>query len=219
MLSANSMSCAPEAAAFGGEAHTAGVLRTRAAAFSLRDELGGTLNPMKRPFRTAVIAALAPLVLVLLAACAPTVALEPAAQATNPKCADIIVRLPNAVATYPIRQTDAQATSAWGDPAAVLLRCGVTPPGPSGDICYTVKGIDWIRHKQNSHIYIFTTFGRVPATQVVIDDALTNGQGTIILAELAQAVASVPQSTTHACTDVLGSQGLPTTTPSPSPTP
>lgn len=177
----------------------------------------GNLNSMKHPLRTAAIAALVPLVLALLAACAPTVALDPAANATNPKCADIIVRLPNAVATYQLRQTDAQATGAWGDPAAVLLRCGVTPPGPSSDVCYTVKGIDWLRHKQNSHVYIFTTFGRVPATQVVIDDTLTNGQGTIILAELAQAVASIPQSSKHECTDVLGSQGLPTATPSPTP--
>lgn len=170
---------------------------------------------MKHPLRTVSILALAPLLLGLLAACTPTVPLDPAADATNPKCADVIVRLPDSVAGLGIRQTDAQATAAWGTPTAVLLRCGVTPPGPTADLCYTLKGVDWVRHQRNSRIYVFTTFGRTPATEVVIDDRLTHGQSSFILADLANAVGTIPQSSKHVCTDVLNSQNLPTPTPAP----
>ena len=170
---------------------------------------------MKTPLRVAVIVAMVPLVLTLLAACAPTVALTPAADATNPKCADVIVRLPGAVGTWPIRQTDAQATGAWGNPTVAVLKCGVKSPGPTEDLCYTVNGIDWVEDKSHAPTYVYTTFGRHPAVQVTIDSKATNGQGTIILDELSNAVGQINQSSKHTCTDVLGSQNLPTATPTP----
>lgn len=171
--------------------------------------------------RIAGLALLVPLVLAALSACSPTVALTPAADATNPACADIIVRLPQSVASQAIRQTDAQATAAWGDPTAVLLRCGVTPPGPTTDVCFTVSGIDWLRDESKAPTYVFTTFGRTPATEVVVDSKLTSGQGTIILDELSNAIGSIKQ--TKQCLsreDVLGSAGsTPTPVPTPSATP
>ncbi len=174
---------------------------------------------MKPPLRAAVLVAIVPLVLTLLAACSPTVALQPAADATDPACASVIVRLPDAVGTWPIRQTDAQATGAWGDPTVALLRCGVTPPGPTTDLCYTVKGIDWVEDSSKKPTYVYTTFGRKPAVQVVIDSKATNGQGTIILDELADAISTIPhvKDKKRTCTDVLGSQDLPTPRPTPTP--
>lgn len=165
--------------------------------------------------------AIAPLLLALLSACAPTVPLTPAADATNPQCAEVIVRLPKSVADQAIRQTDAQATSAWGDPAAVLLRCGVTPPGPTSTQCATVKNIDWLVDDSKKPVYTFTTYGRVPAVQVVVDSTLTQGQGTIVLDQLANAVGSIPQSAKHQCEDVLGSGlgGESQVVPGPGPTP
>jgi hypothetical protein len=173
--------------------------------------------------------AILPLLLVLLSACAPTVALTTAADATNPKCADVIVRLPQSVADQKIRQTDAQATSAWGDPAAVVLRCGVTPPGPTSTQCATVKSIDWLIDDTKKPVYTFTTYGRTPAVQVVVDSTLTQGQGTIVLDQLSNAISFIPQSTQHKCEDVLGSglggesQVVPGSgsgsTPAPTPTP
>jgi hypothetical protein len=165
--------------------------------------------------RLAVIA-IAPLLLVALSACAPTVALTPAIHATNAKCADVIVHLPQSIASKAIRQTDAQATSAWGDPAAIILRCGVTPPGPTTNVCYTVKGIDWIIDDSKQPVYTFTTFGRNPAVQVVIDTTLTKGQGTIVLDELSNSVGFIAQSKTQKCEDVLAPS---TPTPAPTPTP
>jgi hypothetical protein len=172
---------------------------------------------MNSKLRLAALVAVAPLALALLAACTPTVALSPAAHATDPKCAEIIVRLPQSVMDFPLRQTNAQATGAWGDPAAVILRCGVTPPPPTSDRCYTVQGVDWVI-KKDGRIYTFTTYGRTPATQVVIDGKLTNDRGTEALDQLATAVGSIPQSATHKCDDVLGSND-PNATQTPSPTP
>jgi hypothetical protein len=176
------------------------------------------MNP--RLTRIAPIALL-PLLLALLSACAPTVALSPAANATNPKCADVIVHLPGSVADQQLRQTNAQATSAWGDPAAVILRCGVTPPGPTSAQCATVKGIDWIVDDSKKPVYTFTTYGRTPAVQVVVDSKLTQGQGTIVLDELSNAVGFIAQSKQHKCESVLGSGlgGESQVVPGPTPTP
>jgi hypothetical protein len=176
------------------------------------------MNP--RLTRVALIAAV-PLMLVLLSACAPTVALSPAANATNPKCADVIVHLPGSVADQQLRQTNAQATSAWGDPAAVILRCGVTPPGPTSAQCATVKEIDWIVDDSKKPVYTFTTYGRTPAVQVVVDSKLTQGQGTIVLDELSNAVAFITQSKQHKCESVLGNGlgGESQVVPGPTPTP
>jgi len=176
------------------------------------------MNP--RLARAAMAGAVLPLLLVL-SACTPTVALKPAADATNPKCADVIVHPPGSVADQSLRNTDAQATGAWGDPAAVILRCGVTPPGPTSSKCATVKGIDWIIDDSKKPVYTFTTYGRKPAVQVVVDSNLTNGQGTIVLDQLSNAISFIKQSSKHKCESVLGnglggeSEVVPAPTPAP----
>ncbi|GAA2244419.1 DUF3515 domain-containing protein [Herbiconiux moechotypicola] len=149
----------------------------------------------------------------LLAGCSGPVALDPAADATNPSCADVIVRLPDTVADAERRETDAQATGAWGDPAAVLLVCGVEPPGPTTLPCDNVNGIDWIRDDSDAPTYTFTTFGRTPAVQVVVDSLAASG--TSALVDLEPAVASIPQ--TSACLNADDVLGVPTPTPTPTP--
>jgi len=172
---------------------------------------------ISRPPKRTVLALglLAPLLLASLTACAPTVPLTPAANATDPKCAEIIVRLPKSVVDQPLRETNAQATGAWGNPASVLLRCGVAQPAPSAT-CSTVNGIDWVVDVSGSPRYVYTTWGRSPATQVVVDTKLTQGQETIILDTLSNAVGSIPQ--TKACTS-KDPGFVPESTPSPTPTP
>ncbi len=176
---------------------------------------------MNSKLRTVRLLVLAPLILAALVACAPIVPLTPASDATNPGCAEIIVRLPGTVAGLAIRQTNAQATGAWGNPTAVLLRCGVTPPGPTTTTCYTVNGVDWLIDDSKKPRYVFTTYGRTPATQVVVDSKLTDGQGTIVLDQLANAIGSIRQ--TRKCVnteDVLGTGSAnPPATPSPAPSP
>jgi len=138
-------------------------------------------------------AALAPFVLLttLLAGCAPTVALEPADDAINPICAEVSVRLPDTVGELPRRLTNAQATGAWGEPAAVILRCGVPSPAPTATLpCITVEGIDWIRDDSNDPNFVFTTYGRTPAVEVIINGDEVSGLSA--LTDLAPAVGRLP---------------------------
>lgn len=103
-----------------------------------------------------------------VSACASTVALEPAADANNPLCAAVTVRLPKTVSGEEKRYTDAQATGAWGNPASVILTCGITPPGPSDLPCYTLGGVDWLALPQEENVQRARTFGRDPAIEVVV---------------------------------------------------
>jgi hypothetical protein len=135
-------------------------------------------------------AALLPLVL-LLAGCAPTVALEPADDAINPICAEVSVRLPETVAELPSRETNAQATGAWGEPVSVILRCGVPSPAPTAELpCQTVDGIDWLIDDADAPNYVFTTYGRTPAVEVIVNYDVVSGNAA--LTDLAPAVGRLP---------------------------
>ncbi|MET0974520.1 MAG: DUF3515 family protein [Leifsonia sp.] len=147
-----------------------------------------------RPLALSAIA----LVSLVLTGCAATVSLEPAADAKATACADVVVRLPSTVADQSARETDAQGTGAWGDPAAVLLRCGVPSPGPTTQECVSVNGVDWIQDDSDAPKYRFTTFGRTPAVEVILDYDIVSGSTT--LADLASAVSVI--APTAQCTDV-----------------
>lgn len=110
-----------------------------------------------------------------LTGCATTVSMQPADDANDPRCADVSVRLPDTIAGLERRWTDAQATGAWGDPSAVLLTCGVTPPGPTTLPCQSVDGVDWIIDDSEAPQYRFTTYGRTPAVQVYLDYDVVSG--------------------------------------------
>lgn len=134
-----------------------------------------------------------------LTGCSSAVTLEPAEDANNPACADVIVRLPDTVADKPKRETNAQSTAAWGSPAAVILRCGVAVPGPTTDPCIALNGIDWIADESEAanDTYRYTTYGREPAVEVIINaDAATGGvSGTTALIDLSSAVSALPATT------------------------
>jgi hypothetical protein len=148
--------------------------------------------------RTTVLVALAT---TLLTGCVQAVPLKPADNANDPACADVTVRLPDTVADKPKRETTAQATGAWGDPAAVLLHCGVAVPGPTTDACIALNGVDWIADESDAanDTYRYTTYGRDPAVEVVINaDPETGGvSGTTALIDLTSAVSAIPA--TAAC--------------------
>lgn len=129
----------------------------------------------------------------LLAGCAPTVAMAPAAEnANDPACADAIVRMPDAIGDYPVRQTDAQATAAWGEPTVALLYCGVPVPEVSDIDCIDYQGVFWLREVVDAG-YAFTTYGRDPAIRVVIDDEIVGGPG-VALDEITSAVSYLPEN-------------------------
>ncbi len=134
-----------------------------------------------------------------LAGCSPVVSMAPAAEFSNdPECAEAIVRLPDAISSYELRQTDAQGAAAWGEPTVVLLYCGVPVPEVSELPCVPVEGIFWLREEVDAG-FAFTTYGRDPAVRVVVDpDAVGPG---VVLDDLANAV-SYTSETGRECVDL-----------------
>lgn len=143
--------------------------------------------------RTTTGAGALALAVLLLAGCSPTVTLQPADDAADPECAKVSVELSflDTVAELAPRETNAQATAAWGEPASVLLRCGVPSPPPTAEFpCVTVDGIDWLVDDSDDPSFVFTTYGRTPAVQVIVD---SNGaSGRAALTDVARAVSVIP---------------------------
>ena len=133
-----------------------------------------------------------------VAGCAGQVPMTAAADSNNPDCAAVTVRLPNTVADLPKRETNAQATGAWGSPASILLTCGVEVPGPSTLPCVSVNDVDWIEDDSQAPLYRYTSYGRTPAVEVVIDSDAVSGTTTLV--DLGAAVSVLPQ--TAKCTDL-----------------
>ena len=87
---------------------------------------GVPASPARPPGRSA---SRRPLV---LSGCSPAVSMQPARDAERSALRrGVGTRSPRRIDDQERRQTDAQATGAWGDPASVLLTCGVEPPGPT----------------------------------------------------------------------------------------
>ena len=126
----------------------------------------------------------------MISGCSATVALEPAVDSNNPKCADVSVRLPDTIDTLERRGTNAQATGAWGTPTAVILRCGLPPADVSTLKCVTAGGVDWLVDDSKSPSYRFISFGRNPATEVIVDS--TKIAGVTALETLGGAVKFIP---------------------------
>ncbi|HEV7186205.1 MAG: DUF3515 family protein [Actinomycetales bacterium] len=165
--------------------------------------------------RHAALAAILAAAVLVLTGCAPIVALDAAPDANNPGCAQISVRLPDTIANKAKRETDAQATGAWGTPAVVLLRCGVNPIGPTTKPCVNVNGIDWVLMTDPlAKTIVYQTFGRIPATEVIIDH-VSGVSDTEVLPVFSGAIATIKQ--TDKCLSTLDTD--PNTTPVPTPTP
>jgi hypothetical protein len=138
-------------------------------------------------------------VVVLLAGCSSTVPTHVATHATDPVCADVVLSTPDELAGLARRDTNAQATTAWGEPeAAIVLRCGVEPLGPTTDRCVTVQApdgtsVDWVVTAGDSDSddadATFVTYGRVPAVEVTVPAAVRKLHSTSMLIDLIPAVA------------------------------
>lgn len=147
-----------------------------------------------------------------LAGCADAVALSPAPSANTVACAAVQVRLPDRVdSTLALRATTAQSTAAWGSPAAVVLHCGVPVPTVSDLPCFTLGSVDWIRDARSDAV-VYTTFGRSPAVQVVIDPTAATSE---VLQDIGDAVATLPRDG-HRCLDP-GDVGTPSAAATPAP--
>lgn len=161
---------------------------------------------MRRCRALLVVPAASCLLALGLGGCAAAVVVPPAPSAAAVGCAAVARALPARVAGLQVRTTTAQSAAAWGPAGApeggsgeVVLRCGVEPPGPTTTACTAVapKGlpeVDWITEQDKKEAR-FTTYGRVPAVQLVVPTTLTQADPTLpqdILADVATAVATVP---------------------------
>ena len=134
----------------------------------------------------------------LLTGCAPMVVLEPAADANNPECAEIIVRLPDSLADQPKRNVNAQSTAAWGEPVAVILRCGFQAVEISALPCVTASNVDWLIDDSNAPTFRFISYARLPATEIIIDSTVV--AGITVLEQLAASVGVL--EATKRCTEI-----------------
>lgn len=144
--------------------------------------------------RVLTATALATLVLASTTACTATVSLQPAELANDPNCAEVSVRLPETIGTAPKRTTDAQATAAYGNPTAVIVRCGLPEVKVSKLRCVSTSDVDWLVDPSDAPRYRFISFGRKPATEVIIDS--TKAVGVSTLDALAPAIKSVAADAT-----------------------
>lgn len=161
------------------------------------------------------LTALTVIALFALTGCAQTVNFDAAEDAKNPGCAEVMVRLPETVGELPLRETNSQGTGAWGAPeAVVLLRCGVAIPDRASTLpCVLVEDVYWLRDDTDAPNYVFTTYGREPATEVIVDrEQISPGSA---LFELVDAVESTTE--TAQCTEIEDSLGAPTQTETPAP--
>lgn len=138
-----------------------------------------------------------------LGGCASDVVLEPAPDASAAVCAQVLLAAPRALGGAERRTTTAQASLAWGSPA-ITLRCGVPPPPPTAeDRCIEVADdagliTYWLVHEDDPDgstsetsrgRFAFTTYGRVPAVEVVVPVEYAGTDATAILLDLGPAVS------------------------------
>ncbi|SDS35823.1 Protein of unknown function [Paraoerskovia marina] len=160
-------------------------------------------HPVARPSRRSAAAVLLVATSgVVLTGCAPTIGVPAAEDATDPVCASIVLSVPDELAGLPQVPTNSQATTAWGEPgAAITLRCGVEPPGPTAEApCLTVESssgdVDWLAAPDDEGTWTFVTYGRDPAVEVQVPPAITEDRSTSFVADLNRAVSEAPATRT-----------------------
>ncbi|WP_343900578.1 DUF3515 domain-containing protein [Arthrobacter rhombi] len=161
--------------------------------------------PVDLPARRRAISALVLLCSGLaLAGCSSPANVESAGDASNPRCADMMVTMPDDLAGYKLRDTTSQATAVWGDPSKIILRCGVNVPGPTTDPCVSVNGVDWVA-KEGDVAWTLTTYGRTPATEVLFNP--NEVPSSSVLTQLSSAAERIPAE--GQCTNLSKSEDLP----------
>lgn len=80
----------------------------------------------------------------------------------------------------------------------MILTCGVTPPGPTTLPCTPVAGVDWIIDDTDAPRYRVTTFGRVPAVEIYLDNDVVSSAD--VLDALSRIIGVLPTDGA-VCTD------------------
>src|SRR5699024_9060189 len=149
------------------------------------------LRPRRMVLRVAAGIAAAT-VAITLSGCTSMLVVEPAQQAADPDCALPILLMPDEVGELSQRTTSSQGTTAWGEPASVIVRCGVAPPAPTTDPCVSVDGVDWVQVREDEDTWQFVTYGRTPAVEVLVTPQSISG--ATALASVSPAVEEIEQT-------------------------
>jgi len=120
-------------------------------------------------------------------------AIKPAPGAATPACTALTGRLPGQVLGRSRNQLSVAGAASWGKPA-IVLRCGVSPPGPTTDACLGVNGLDWV-FTETKHTLRFVSYGRNPAVEVTVPVSVGRTGATGALVDLAAAVRPITAGT------------------------
>ena len=143
--------------------------------------------------RRAAALSLTGLLALGLAACG-TVRVPAGEAAADPTCADIVLGAPPQVLGLDRAETSSQGTVAWGSGEdTVVMRCGVTPPGPTTDQCTTLADeneieVDWVVKEIEGDTFLYTTYGREPAIDVSVPRSAAPDQPSAAALDLTQVI-------------------------------
>ena len=143
--------------------------------------------------RRAAVLPLTALLALGLAACG-TVQVPAGEAAADPVCADIVLGAPPQVLGMDRVETSSQGTAAWGEGEdTVVMRCGVTPPGPTTEQCTTLADeneteVDWIVREGEGDTFLYTTYGREPAIDVSVPRSAAPDQPSAAALDLTQVI-------------------------------
>ena len=145
------------------------------------------------PRRRLAVGAAALTSAVVLTGCGSTVTVDPAQDAANPDCAPVMLAMPDEVSGMEQRETSSQGTTAYGDPSAMIVRCGVEQPGPTTEPCTDVSGVDWLISQVpgQENQWRAVTYGRSPAVEVLFDGQRVPSSTALV--DTGSAVQSIPQ--------------------------
>ncbi len=156
---------------------------------------------MPSPRRAASALLLAVVALLAATGCANPLVVEAAPYAADVQCASMMLGAPDAVGGLPMRATSSQATAAYGEDPAIVVRCGVEPPGPTEDSCVAIDtpttSQDWVVTEDGVN-WTAVSFGRSPALEVTIPMVRVDEALAEILTELS-GIAALADSNGLAC--------------------
>ncbi len=165
--------------------------------------------------RSSTIRVGLPLLTVALVGCAPVLPVSPAPHAADPRCAAVMLAMPDTVGGLERRGTTSQATDAWGAEYPIVVRCGVDVPGPTTDTCVTITTTgytaDWVIRDDGDR-WVATTYGRNPAVEAIVPKIRVDAAVDDVLTELTPPASQAP-STGRACVGLADASPAPSASP------
>ncbi len=155
------------------------------------------------------------MIALLATGCAAPLVVSPAPHAADPRCASVMLAMPDTVGGLARHATTSQATDAWGDDFAIVVRCGVDVPGPSTDTCVTITtagySADWVV-RDDGDAWMATTYGRNPAVEAVVPKIRADAAVDDVLTALTPPASQAP-STGRACVGLGDASPAPSVSP------